>query len=135
MSTPITAGAVSLIRQYLEKVLLLDPSAALVKAALIHGAHPMTGQYTQPGKSDVGPIPDISQGWGRVDLVGSLFRYFPVKYEFIEDRNDLLETGDYREFEFNVVNPSEPFKASLVWSDYPASVTTGGLVNQLSLSV
>jgi len=48
MATPITAGAVALIRQYLQKELFPNPSAALIKAVIIHGAVPMKGQTTPP---------------------------------------------------------------------------------------
>ncbi len=48
MATPITAEAVALIRQYLQKELFPNPSAALIKAVLIHGAVPMKNQYNPP---------------------------------------------------------------------------------------
>jgi serine protease AprX len=45
------------------------PSAALIKALLINGAVPLSGQYTPP---EVSPPPNNVEGWGRVDLAGSL---------------------------------------------------------------
>jgi subtilisin family serine protease len=46
MSTPLTAGAAALVRQYYTETEGIDPSAALVKATLINGAADMTpGQY------------------------------------------------------------------------------------------
>lgn len=136
MATPLVAGTVALIRQYLEKVCLREPTAALVKAILIHGARPMAGQYMPPDPSDVGPVPDVNQGWGRVNLAGSLFPDFPAKNVFVDDPNDVLETAtDFREFSFNVVDGTVPFRATLVWTDYPSTVPAGGLINELSLSI
>ncbi len=47
MSTPLTAGATALVREYLmKKTINTNPSAALVKAALLNGATDMNpGQY------------------------------------------------------------------------------------------
>jgi hypothetical protein len=46
MSTPLTAGAAALVRQYYTETEAIEPSAALVKATLINGAVDMTpGQY------------------------------------------------------------------------------------------
>ena len=134
MATPLTTGTAALVRQYLEKVDLHSPSSALVKALIIHGAHEMTGQYNPP-QNDVGPIPDINQGWGRVDLTGSLFPDWPVKVSYADNMKDLLDTDDFRTFTYAVVDASVPFRVTLVYSDYPATIGIGGLVNELSLSV
>jgi len=132
MSTPLTAGTVALIRQYLQNVCLHNPSGALLKAMLIHGAIQMTGQYTP---SEAGVVPNSIQGWGRVNLMNSLFQNYPVKMEFKDDTTDTLGTGEHREFTFNVVNSTVPFRATLVWTDFPSDPTAGGgLVNTLLLS-
>lgn len=133
MATPLTAGVVALIRQYLRKVRdHNEPSAALVKAILIHGAISMEGQYNP---SEVGPVPDVNQGWGRVNLRNSVSPDLPVIMEFKDDPADALGTGEYKEFAFKVANDTEPFKATLVWTDYPSDPSTGGLVNKLRVSV
>ncbi|MBA7617683.1 hypothetical protein ES703_24999 [subsurface metagenome] len=134
MSTPLTTGTVALIRQYIEDVCFHNnPSGALLKAMLIHGATPMTGQYTPP---EVGPVPCDSQGWGRVNLSNSLFPENPVKMEFRDDLADTLGTGDQKDHSFKVVDATVPFRATLVWTDYPSDPATGGgLVNTLRLSV
>lgn len=133
MATPLAAGTVALIRQYLVKVHLHTPSAALLKAMLIHGATPMAGQYTP---SEVGAVPDNNQGWGKVNLDGSLFPDFPVKLEFKDASTDTLGTGEHKDFAFQVVDNTVPFRATMVWTDAPSDPAAGGgLVNTLRLSV
>lgn len=132
MSTPITAGTMALIRQYLVNVCLHNPTAALMKAILIHGAHPMAGQYTPP---EVAAVPDNSQGWGRVNLQGALFPEYPAKMEFKDKAVDAVGTGESKEYSFTVVNSTVPLRATLVWTDYPSTPSAGGLVNTLRLSI
>lgn len=134
MATPLTAGTVALIRQYLTRDCHHEnPSAALLKAILVHGATPLAGQYTPP---EVGPVPDISQGWGRVNLKNSLFPEGPVKWDFRDDPADTLETGECKDFTFETVNDTVPFKATLVWTDYPGDPSNrSALVNKLLLSL
>lgn len=134
MATPITAGTVALIRQFLTRVHLLNnPSAALIKGLLLHGAMPMLGQYTP---AEVGAVPDNNQGWGRVHLCNALFPPYPVHYCFFDDAALAVGTGQQRDFTVQVVNSSIPFRATLTWSDHPSNPAAGGgLVNQLRLSV
>jgi hypothetical protein len=134
MSTPLTAGVVALIRQYVQKVHLhANPSGALLKALLIHGASPMAGQYAPP---EVGDIPDNNQGWGRVNLNNSLFPDYPVRIEFRDNPAHALGTGEHRDYAFKVINTTVPFRATLAWTDFPSNLAAGGgLVNRLRLSV
>ncbi len=134
MSTPLVAGMVALIRQYVQKVHLhASPSGALLKALLIHGATPMTGQYTP---SEVGDVPDNSQGWGRANLENSLFPSYPVKIEFRDNPAHALGTGEHRDYTFQVADSTVPFRATLVWTDFPSAPAAGGSpVNRLRLSI
>lgn len=132
MATPITAGAVALIRQYLQNNGFPDPSAALIKAILIHGAVPLAGQYTP---SEIGTVPNNDEGWGRINLENSLFPASPAKLEFCDFSADAVGTGDQRNYTFTVIDGSVPFRVTLVWTDYPSTPVAGGLVNQLHLSV
>ena len=134
MAAPLTAGTVALIRQHLvENCNHENPSAALMKAILIHGASPMTGQYSPP---EVGQVPDSNQGWGRVNLEDSLFPDPPVRMEFRDDPADTLGTGEQKDFTFEILDDTAPFRATLVWTDFPSNPATGGgLVNKLRLSV
>jgi subtilisin family serine protease len=134
MSTPLTAGTVALIRQYLQRVCLhANPSGALLKAILLHGATPIAGQYVP---SEVGAVPDNSQGWGRVNLRNSLFPDHPVKWEFRDNPADAVGTAEQRNYTFPVVDSTVPFRATLAWTDFPSDPAGAiGLVNQLRLSV
>jgi len=134
MATPITTGTVALIRQYLQEVRRhANPSGALLKAIPIHGATPITGQYTPP---EVGAVPDNNQGWGRVNLRSSLFPDDPVEWGFEDNPADTLGTGEHKDFAFRVADNTVPLRATLVWTDHPSDPTTGGrLVNTLRLLV
>jgi len=73
MSTPLTAGAAAVTREWLSRIRgVADPSAALVKALLLNGAASMgSGQYST--KPDVPTMrPNTVAGWGRVDLEQTL---------------------------------------------------------------
>jgi subtilisin family serine protease len=133
MSTPIAAGAVALVRQYIQQVRQhANPSAALLKALLVHGATGMTGQYNPP---EVNPPPDNVQGWGRLNLENTLFPAPPAVLEFRDNPADAVGAGEVREYSFTVSSSSLPLRATLVWSDYPSSPVAGGLYNSLRLSV
>jgi subtilisin family serine protease len=69
MATPLVAGCCAVLRETLVKNGVAQPSAALIKALLINGAVPLSGQYTP---TEVGPPPNNVAGWGRVDLAGSV---------------------------------------------------------------
>lgn len=129
MATPLTAGAVALVRQYLdERRPTVSPSAAAVKAVLTHGAVTLAGQYTSP---EVGPPHDPSQGWGRIDVENSLYPDPPAHLEVWDDPEDAVGTGQSHEYAFEVADGAVPLRATLVWSDHPGP----GLVNRLRLSI
>lgn len=134
MSTPLTAGVVALIRQYLKRVYPNNkPSGALLKAILIHGAVPIAGQYNPP---EVGPVPDMNQGWGRVSLTGSLFPDYPTYMMFYDLPSSALATGDSKLYSFNLLKGTVPLKVTLVWTDPPKTMAAGSdIVNKLQLSV
>lgn len=69
MACPLVAGCAAVLRETLVKNGLRTPTAALIKALLINGAVNMTGQYQGP---EIGPSPNSINGWGRVDLAGSV---------------------------------------------------------------
>lgn len=127
MSTPLTAGAVALIRQYYVSNGTF-PSSALIKATLINTAKNMIGQYASPNK-DVTGQPDNNQGWGRVDLSR-------LKEEKVFVDNTIgLSTGKFNRTNV-IVNGSQTFVATLVWTDYPGSLgASKALVNDLDLVV
>lgn len=136
MSTPQVAGAAALVREYYQKEKQTNASAALVKAVLIHGAADMSpGQYGTGRYRELTPVPDYSQGWGRLNLANSLFPDPPTAIESA-DETPTISTGAFREYQYNVIDNTVPFNATLVWTDYPGSVLAQKeLVNDLDLTV
>lgn len=77
MATPLVAGCCAVIRESLMKNGYQDeeengvknPTGSLVKALIINGAVPITGQYMP---DDVGSAPNSHSGFGRVDIANSI---------------------------------------------------------------
>jgi serine protease AprX len=123
MATPLTAGAVALIREYLRtKQKMQSPSAALLKAALILGCQRLTGY------SSAGALLDNHQGYGRVSLDAVLAPASPAKALFRDDKTG-LRTGQVRTIMLKVKSNQAPLRVVLAYSDYPGDA----LVNNLNL--
>jgi len=135
MSAPLVAGNAALVRERLIQLGFSQPSSALVKAALINGAHDMApGQYGGGATKDVTARPDNNQGWGRVDIRESLFPTAPKVLLFAE-HTEGLSTGGGRVYRYTAA-AGTPARVTLVWTDYPGSSVTGtALVNDLDLTV
>lgn len=167
MATPHVSGMCALIRQYLRKMyppssdpnalVVYDPnnplrrrrrpSAALIKALLVHGAGKITGLTPL----SEGTVPNNHQGWGRVDLRRTLFSHLksslafqdntwlPRRTIFIDDPDRTLNgtTHANHAVRVRVSDASIPLRATLVWTDYPGPVApnNGELINQLQLRV
>lgn len=123
MATPIAAGAAAIIREYYEDK-EVNASAALVKATLINGA------------MDIGyGIPSNETGWGRINLTESTNPEKPKSINYTEQQTG-LNTGESKEFTFQVYNESIPLKITLVWTDYPGELSAGKkLVNDLNMVI
>jgi serine protease AprX len=129
MSNPLIAGAATLVREYfVEKKGVSAPSAALVKAKLINSATDISG-YGNPSYEAGQPIPNNHEGWGLVN-VGAATSGACAFHD-----GDTVTTGSNRTYSYPVGSSSQPFKVTLAWSDYPGSLPTGGLVNNLNLVV
>jgi uncharacterized membrane protein/subtilisin family serine protease len=128
MSAPGVAGAAAVLTQYLvEEKGMEDPSPAMLKASLINGARPLTG-YEYPG---------MVQGWGTVDMAKTLFE--PGTYRiYREDQAVEMDsaTGADLETLWFKVEPDQPLKISLVWTD-PGGTSSASktLINDLDLEV
>jgi hypothetical protein len=139
MSSPGAAGLTALIRQYYtegwypagrpNRAKRLTPSAALLRATLIHSAVDM---------ADAAPVPAACQGWGRVQLDTVL--YFPgqARKLWVKDAAAPFATGavgQNRTYSFAVA-AGEPLKVTLAWTDYPSTpAVTPNLNNDLDLIV
>ena len=125
MATPLVAGCLAVVREYLAIRGVSSPSAALLKALIINGAHNMTGQYSPP---EVSVIPDTNQGFGRVN-VGEVVA--PTGAVQFWDEATQLDTGEDETRTVRIQAAGQALKATLVWTD-PAG---NGLQNDLDLIV
>jgi hypothetical protein len=159
-AAPVVVGAAALVRQYYGDGFYpsgtkqagdaLTPSAALLKATLINSAVSMTGA-DQTGQA-ISPIPSHEQGWGRVQLDRSLVFSGEARKLYIDDHREGLPAGATASFTYavNGVDPTQPLKVTLVWTDYPgtpdspppapsvddpASWNAATLINDLDLTV
>jgi subtilisin family serine protease len=135
MATPLTAGAAALAREWLVDINgLEDPSAALIKAVLIHGAVDINpGQYSSPQEIP-SQTPNPVSGWGRVDLKNSLTPT-GVSQIWLRDNPIGLTTGEQNSYTFTAPKNST-VRFTLVWTDYPAQPSANkALVNNLNLEV
>lgn len=117
MATPILAGGVAQIRQFLQENGTSDPSAALIKAMVINGADDLN-QDT------------MAQGFGRANLLAA------IGTSYIDEQTDGLQTGNKRTYTVQVTDMDHPLIATLAWTDAPGSVTAlDQLVNNLDLTI
>lgn len=129
MATPLVAGCVAVVREYLTKEKKLSkPSAALIKAMLINGAKNIAGQYTP---SESGNIPNNSEGFGRVNLETTIGPFAEGSLLQLIDENKELDTNDEETVKIVVPATAKALKVTLVWSDPPGEV----LQNDLDLIV
>jgi hypothetical protein len=165
MSAPVLTGALTLVRQYFwdgygpangngfapgaaSTGNRHNPSAALVKAAVVNGAQRMRGWYTGDDGDTAesalrGQYPSAGQGFGRLDLSNSLYfkgdstnHWFQDVYRADKDAFDLEDMGTSRSYTVHV-EKGAPFEVSLAWTDAPDALPVGtpALVNDLDLEV
>jgi serine protease AprX len=129
MATPLAAGAAVLVREWYADIKgIANPSAALIKATLINTAEDMPG-YGDPAREAGQPIPNMHEGWGRINLAN-----VAADGRKVVD-GETLATSQTRSYTTQA-DPSGALKVSLVWSDYAASTSASKtLVNNLDLIV
>jgi subtilisin family serine protease len=72
MATPLSAGAAALVREWLQgERNIPEPSAALIKALMIHGAAPLAA------------VPNQNSGFGRVDLKNTLNGRYAIFDDYV----------------------------------------------------
>jgi hypothetical protein len=136
MSAPTAAGLAALAREYYTEGFHaagvrspgqgFTPSGALLKATLVDGAVALG--LNAPG-------PDYEAGYGRVLLNRTLaFSGDPFVLR-VDDHTEGITTGSVVNHAFDV-QAGEPFRATLVWTDYPAALEAAVTrVNELKLEV
>jgi PGF-pre-PGF domain-containing protein len=135
MATPLVAGSAVLVREYYNDIEnVANPSAALLKATLLNGAYDLTpGQYGEEGEEVTGR-PDYSQGWGRLDVENSIMADYPNVVVYYD--GEVLSTTESWNHTYDYVEGGESLRATLVWTDYPASTSSSkALVNDLDLTI
>jgi subtilisin family serine protease len=144
MATPSCAGASALVRQYFREGYHIDgvrnlsaglnPTAALIKATMIHSGRPV---YVLQGESFVLPqtMPDRSQGYGRVDLL-SVLRFEESEFNLSVWSKEQVSDGGSRHYCL-IVNPGATrLRVTVVWTDPPGTLGSNRiLINDLDLSV
>ncbi|MFZ5646943.1 MAG: S8 family serine peptidase [Bacillota bacterium] len=122
MASPIVAGMLGLIREYFTRVRGINPSSALLKAALLDGA------FHLPNHSQ------NEEGKGRLCAPDEFLD--PTRSFLYVDRETKLATGEKKTYQYRLNGSGATLKATLVWTDYPAATTAlKALVNDLDLTV
>ncbi len=148
MATPGVAGGAALVRQYVMEGYYphgyagsgpaVTPSAALLKAIVLNSTVNISGTNVDA------PIPDNSQGWGRVLLENALFfpsdaqRLMILRDDDLTSSTDGFAVGATAAESFSLFNCrlDVPLRVTLVWSDPPVEPTSGqAWVNDLNLEV
>lgn len=142
MATPLTAGAGTLVRQWLGIRGIITPSAAALKGVLLNTTVDMApGQYGTGATQEI-PFarPNSVAGWGRTNLsfIGAPFPYAL----WLDDQASGLTTGQLVTYthtptdSLRVVTSTQPLRVMLTWTDPPASLSASAqLVNDLDLIV
>jgi subtilisin family serine protease len=129
MATPLVAGCAAVVREFLTTTGgIARPSAALIKALIINGATPIAGQYTP---SEAGPVPDISQGFGLVNIPATIGPFGANTIFTFKDEATQLDTNGQEQITVHITAAHTKLKATLVWTD-PAGEN---LQNDLDLIV
>lgn len=128
MATPLVAGCAAVVREFCLKQHEHRPSAALVKAMLINGSRDISGQYVP---SEAESIPNLSEGFGRIDLAATVGPYGPGESVIFRDEDLALETSDEEVSRVKITSPGSALKVTLVWTDPPGET----LQNDLDLIV
>ncbi|NTU79557.1 MAG: S8 family serine peptidase, partial [Chloroflexales bacterium] len=128
-SAPAISGAASLAYEYYRRVLGGGeaPSPAMLKGLLIHEARFLSGAGAGTA------LPSNGQGWGTPNL-GSLFAD-TTKRTVLDQSITFGATGEEQTFTGTIVDPGQPLRVTLVWTDAPGSTSGNAYVNNLNLEV
>ncbi len=126
MATPVVAGGVAQIRQFLNENGYSNPSGALMKAMLVTGTDQVTYKaWHRP--NDL--FETYVQGYGQVNLQKA------IRTDFIDETKG-LQTGDSVSYHLTVTETDKPVIVTLAWTDYPSEpLAFKNLVNDLDLSI
>ncbi len=137
MATPCQTGAIALVRQYCTEGWYptgakvpangFSPSAALLKAMGVNAAANVVSGFTAP---------DNNVGFGKISVDNVLYFVGDAKKLLLVDQTDGMGSGQFIEYQINVVDGSVPLEVSLCWTDFPGNPAAAiQLVNNLNLTV
>jgi serine protease AprX len=125
-------------RQNIAEDLEVTPSPALVKAAMINTAEDLSAKNGRDADGRrLTPIPNDQQGWGRVNL-GNLIEAWDTGVVHIDQDVAFTASGQSHTVTVEPIDPTQPLRASLTWTDAPGHGQGGELpawVNDLDLAV
>jgi serine protease AprX len=133
MATPLVAGAAAVVRQFLiEKKRIESPSAAVLKAVLMHSAQDLfPGQYgLGAGQEILTKRPNSDQGYGRTNVAAATDDSLEVYDDPVG-----VGTGETKELRVSL-HRGDTLSVTLNYTDAPgAPNSAAALVNDLDLIV
>ena len=131
MSNPIAAGAAAVVKDFYQKTASHNASAALTKATLINSATDLLDENNDGANDNDFPIPNVHEGWGLINLAAAT----DGSHQYVDNTTG-ISTGNSASYQFSLSSGGNPFKVTLVWSDYPSTEAASlNLVNNLNLTV
>jgi serine protease AprX len=122
MAAPLVSGCATLVREYFVTTRNHQPSAALLKAALINGTTWLSGaDSTAPA---VG-TPNYHQGFGRINLTDTIPNPARPQLEvrFVDEwqapAQSFTVTGQRKRYQFSIAAPAGPLRICLAYTDLP----------------
>ena len=140
-AAPLAAGCAALVREHIiKREGIAEPTAALVRAALINGAESLApGQYGTGFYQEIPLVsPNNAEGWGRLNLADTLYPRGSGVAFFDRINDGRMTDDDFWSEDFQITETNTPLKITLAWADYPdhsALPLPGQLVNDYDLYV
>ena len=136
MAAPHVTGAAGLLTQWWRASHAgQNPSPALLKALLLNQTTDLTNEDADTATANV-PIPNNSEGWGRLTLTHIVQ---PPQPTFYVDQTALFTTsGQTWSQRVQAADSSQPLRITLAWSDAPGPGSggrTAAWVNDLDLTL
>jgi subtilisin family serine protease len=134
MATPLTSGAMAVVRQYLVSKLGNSVSAAMLKATVANTAEDLfPGQFGTRASGQEQPTrrPNNHEGWGRVNLATLVADRTIALY----DEHAGLATGQQKGYAVDV-HAGQALRVTMSYTDAPGTASAARtLVNDLDVKV
>ncbi|WP_223789650.1 S8 family serine peptidase [Marinicella meishanensis] len=135
MASPVVSGSIALFIEQHRLAHGVDPSPALIKAVFSVVADDLAGNDDADGNV-MGHAPNRQQGWGRINLDAVIN---PSSAFWFHDQATVFDdSGQNWRQSLLPINPAEPMRLMLVWTDAPGAGLGGtnpAWVNDLDLLV